>query len=82
MLRHVSEVLKYQGDLDLLEQLTEWPIPRFSVTEFDLKQRGLMSGYRFARILQSLKQQWKSSRFTMTKDELMQYGFKSGLFYS
>ncbi|XP_056316342.1 CCA tRNA nucleotidyltransferase 1, mitochondrial [Danio aesculapii] len=67
----VLELLKYQGEKKLLDELRRWSIPRFPVSGHDLRKLGYTSGKEIGTILQELRDMWKKSRYQMSKDELL-----------
>ncbi|CAF3798191.1 unnamed protein product [Adineta steineri] len=79
---YIIELLKYQGYIDLIDDIKQWSIPKFPIDIWDLQQNGLISKYYFSHFLRQLKEQWKLSQYMMTKEELIEYGFQSGLFYT
>lgn len=69
----VCELLKYQGEVQLLAQLSRWSTPRFPVSGHDLRRIGVTSGKDIGANLQKLRDIWKKSRYQMDKDELLSY---------
>ncbi|XP_030632225.1 CCA tRNA nucleotidyltransferase 1, mitochondrial [Chanos chanos] len=67
----VCELLKYQGEEQLLEELSRWHIPRFPVSGHDLRKMGITSGKEIGTILQNLRDIWKKSHYKMGKEELL-----------
>ncbi|KAK7865026.1 hypothetical protein R5R35_000045 [Gryllus longicercus] len=67
----VLEVLRYRGDQLLLEEFSEWKVPRFPVTGNQLKERGVPSGKTLGLVLQQLKEYWIEKDFTPTVEELL-----------
>ncbi|ROL50757.1 CCA tRNA nucleotidyltransferase 1, mitochondrial [Anabarilius grahami] len=67
----VLELLKYQGENKLLDELRKWSIPRFPVSGHDLRKLGITSGKEIGTILQELRDVWKKSRYQMSKEELL-----------
>lgn len=67
----VLELLKYQGENKLLDELRRWSIPRFPVNGHDLRKMGITSGKEIGTILQELRDMWKKSRYQMSKEELL-----------
>ncbi|XP_051562288.1 CCA tRNA nucleotidyltransferase 1, mitochondrial-like [Myxocyprinus asiaticus] len=67
----VLELLKYQGEKELLDELRKWSIPRFPVSGHDLRKLGITSGKEIGAILQELRDMWKKSRYQMSKEELL-----------
>uniref|UniRef100_A0A672I0X7 tRNA nucleotidyl transferase, CCA-adding, 1 n=1 Tax=Salarias fasciatus TaxID=181472 RepID=A0A672I0X7_SALFA len=69
----VCELLKYQGEAELLSQLRGWSVPRFPVSGHDLRRVGVTSGKDIGANLQKLREIWKKSRYQMDKDELLSH---------
>lgn len=67
----VEEVLKYRGEVELLNKLREWKVPKFPVNGHDLMSRGISAGYRLSKIMLTMKRRWINSSFTVTKEELL-----------
>ncbi|XP_020646690.3 CCA tRNA nucleotidyltransferase 1, mitochondrial [Pogona vitticeps] len=69
----ICELLKYQGEEDLLKEMQQWSVPTFPVSGHDLRRTGLSSGKEIGIILQQLRDQWKKSGYQMDKEELLTY---------
>ncbi|XP_007440690.1 CCA tRNA nucleotidyltransferase 1, mitochondrial isoform X2 [Python bivittatus] len=69
----IHELLKYQGEEQLLKEMQEWSIPPFPVSGHDLRQMGISSGKDIGPLLQQLREQWKKSDYQMDKEELLSY---------
>ncbi|XP_044156956.1 CCA tRNA nucleotidyltransferase 1, mitochondrial [Bufo gargarizans] len=69
--KKVCELLKYQGEEQLLRQMEKWTLPRFPVSGHDLRRMGVSSGKEIGRILQELREQWKESGYKADKEELL-----------
>lgn len=67
----VCELLKYQGEHGLLEQMRGWSVPPFPVSGHDLRKEGVSSGREIGALLQQLRAQWKKSGYQMDKEELL-----------
>ncbi|KAA0712810.1 CCA tRNA nucleotidyltransferase 1, mitochondrial [Triplophysa tibetana] len=67
----VLELLKYQGEKKIFNDLSRWSIPRFPVSGHDLRKQGITSGKEIGTILQELRDTWKKSRYQMGKEELL-----------
>jgi len=67
----ICEVLKYRGDIDLLEEFQNTQLPKFPVNGNMLKDAGVKSGKQYSLLLKTLKDQWAESNFSLSKDELM-----------
>lgn len=66
----VCEVLRYKGRLDLLEEFTQWKIPRFPVNGEMLKPI-VKSPKLIGTVVNKLKEDWLESDFKLNGDELM-----------
>ncbi|XP_033822966.1 CCA tRNA nucleotidyltransferase 1, mitochondrial isoform X1 [Periophthalmus magnuspinnatus] len=69
----VCELLKYQGEERLLNELCQWSIPRFPISGHDLRRMGVTSGKDIGATLQKLRDIWKKSHYQMDKEELLSY---------
>lgn len=69
----VCELLKYQGEKKLLEELSRWSVPRFPVSGHDLRKLGVTSGKDIGTTLQNLRDIWKKSHYQLDRDELLSY---------
>lgn len=69
----VCELLKYQGEDELLSELQRWTVPLFPISGHDLRKMGITSGKEIGAILQKLRDIWKKSRYEMDKDELLSH---------
>ncbi|XP_018427144.1 PREDICTED: CCA tRNA nucleotidyltransferase 1, mitochondrial isoform X2 [Nanorana parkeri] len=69
--KKVCELLKYQGEERLLQEMEGWTLPRFPVSGHDLRRLGISSGKEIGRILQELREQWKESGYRCGKEELL-----------
>lgn len=69
----VCELLKYQGEERLLNDLCRWSAPRFPVSGHDLRRVGITSGKDIGATLQKLRDIWKKSHYQMDKEELLSY---------
>ncbi|KAM4721832.1 CCA tRNA nucleotidyltransferase 1, mitochondrial [Rhinophrynus dorsalis] len=69
--KKVCELLKYQGEEQLLQQMETWTLPRFPVSGHDLRRMGISSGKDIGRILQELRERWKESGYQSGKEELL-----------
>ncbi|MGH0172424.1 UNVERIFIED_CONTAM: hypothetical protein FKN15_069698 [Acipenser sinensis] len=67
----IYELLKYQGEEQLLAEMEKWSIPRFPVSGHDLRKMGITSGKEIGAILQTLRDLWKKSGYQIDKDELL-----------
>ncbi|MEE6501949.1 hypothetical protein FKM82_004363, partial [Ascaphus truei] len=67
----ICELLKYQGEERLLQEMDSWTLPRFPVSGHDLRGLGISSGKEIGQILQELRDQWKESRYQAGKEELL-----------
>ncbi|XP_061583892.1 CCA tRNA nucleotidyltransferase 1, mitochondrial [Cololabis saira] len=69
----VCELLKYQGEEKLLQELLRWSIPHFPINGHDIRKMGISSGKDIGAALQKLRDIWKKSRYQMDKDELLSH---------
>lgn len=67
----IWELLKYQGEEQLLKEMQQWSVPAFPVSGHDLRRTGISSGKEIGVILQQLRDQWKKSGYQMDKEELL-----------
>ncbi|XP_044512761.1 CCA tRNA nucleotidyltransferase 1, mitochondrial isoform X2 [Gracilinanus agilis] len=72
-LGRICELLKYQGEADLLKEMQQWSIPPFPVSGHDVRKVGISSGKEIGLILQQLREQWKKSGYQMDKEELLSF---------
>ena len=70
--RQVVELLYYQGNFELIRDITEWKIAEFPVNGNDLKQYNIKPGPTFGKILNRLKELWKESYYTLSRQELLE----------
>ncbi|XP_068745280.1 CCA tRNA nucleotidyltransferase 1, mitochondrial-like [Montipora capricornis] len=68
---HIVELLHYQGQHELAEQINTWNIPVFPITGGHLKKLGLKPGPEFGKRLGKLKELWKDSYFTISEEDLL-----------
>uniref|UniRef100_A0A8C4QWN5 tRNA nucleotidyl transferase, CCA-adding, 1 n=1 Tax=Eptatretus burgeri TaxID=7764 RepID=A0A8C4QWN5_EPTBU len=66
------ELLKYQGERNLLSDLQGWTVPCFPISGHDLRVRGITSGKEIGIELQRLRQLWKQSGYTADKETLLE----------
>lgn len=75
ILQKIKTLLIYQGRLDLLEELENWPIPTFPkishVVAQEIRKRKLPNN-KIGTILSSLRDDWAVSDFTLSRQELEQ----------
>jgi hypothetical protein len=55
----IVELLKYAGDIDLIESLNNWQIPIFPITGETLSLKRIPKGPLFSKILNDLREAWK-----------------------
>jgi len=67
----IEEVLKYRGDLELLELYREWEAPKFPVTGHHLKESGCPPGKLMSVVLGKLKEKWKLADFQVELADLL-----------
>ncbi|XP_037049872.1 CCA tRNA nucleotidyltransferase 1, mitochondrial isoform X1 [Bradysia coprophila] len=68
---YVLELLKYNGKLDLFEQLQVWSAPRFPITGIMLQTHGCSKGRMMGLVMNELKDIWANGNFEMTAEELL-----------
>lgn len=69
-IEYVQELLRYQGEEDLLEQFTKWEMPRFPVSGNVLIKNGIPPGKRHGPILKKLKAIWIDNNYVQSVEEL------------
>ncbi|XP_012587551.1 PREDICTED: CCA tRNA nucleotidyltransferase 1, mitochondrial [Condylura cristata] len=69
----VCELLKYQGERQLLSDMQRWSVPLFPVSGHDIRKAGISSGRDIGVLLQQLRERWKKSGYRMEKDELLSH---------
>ncbi|KAF6716453.1 CCA tRNA nucleotidyltransferase 1, mitochondrial [Oryzias melastigma] len=69
----VCELLKYQGEEELLSELSCWSSPRFPLSGHDLRKIGITSGKDIGATLLRLRDIWKKSHYKMDKEELLSH---------
>jgi len=69
---YISEVLKYRGEFDLLDEFNSWDMPRFPVTGHHLKENGCPPGKAMSVVLTKLKDKWKESNFSLSLEALVE----------
>jgi len=67
----IEEVLKYRGDLELLELYRKWEAPRFPVTGHHLKEHGCPPGKLMSVVMGKLKEKWKQADFEIQLEDLL-----------
>ncbi|XP_065406899.1 CCA tRNA nucleotidyltransferase 1, mitochondrial isoform X1 [Chrysemys picta bellii] len=67
----ICELLKYQGEEQLLKEMQEWSVPSFPISGHDLRKMGISSGKEIGTVLLQLRDQWKKSGYQMDKEELL-----------
>lgn len=67
----ILELLKYNGDQKTRLQFSEWTVPKFPVTGYDLINGKVPKGPVFTKTLTELRKLWKQSDYTATKEELL-----------
>ena len=70
--KYIAEVMKYRGEVNLLEEWVLWEPPVFPIGGKDLKEYGCAPGKTFSIVLDILKNRWKESNFTMSKENLLE----------
>ncbi|KAM4651180.1 CCA tRNA nucleotidyltransferase 1, mitochondrial isoform 1-T3 [Discoglossus pictus] len=69
--KKICELLKYQGEEQLLRQMESWTLPRFPISGHDLRRLGISSGKEIGQTLQELRARWKGSGYLASKEELL-----------
>ncbi|XP_040538168.1 CCA tRNA nucleotidyltransferase 1, mitochondrial isoform X1 [Gallus gallus] len=67
----ILELLKYQGEEQLLKEMQQWTVPTFPVSGHDLRKMGITCGKEIGSALQQLREEWKKSGYRMDKEELL-----------
>ena len=67
----IEQVLIYRGDQDLLQEFTQWTVPRFGVTGHHLKEAGCPPGKMMSLVLAKLKDHWKEEDFKIDVEDLV-----------
>jgi len=67
----IEEVLRYRGQLDLLEQFQQWEAPRFPVNGHHLKEAGCAQGRLMSLVMDKLRDEWKRADFDIELDKLL-----------
>ena len=67
----IEQVLIYRGDVDLLQEFSQWTVPRFGVTGHHLKEAGCPPGKMMSLVLGKLKDEWKEQEFKIDVEELV-----------
>ncbi|XP_012257352.2 CCA tRNA nucleotidyltransferase 1, mitochondrial isoform X2 [Athalia rosae] len=66
----VCELLRYKGNLELLEEFSKWQPPRFPVNGDMLKQH-VKEGKLMGKVLYKLKEEWLNSDFELSAEDLL-----------
>lgn len=69
---YVKEVLKYQGAIELLNELEKWVIPKFPITGFMVKEH-VPHPKMIGRVITKLKRIWINDDFKSTSEQLMEH---------
>ena len=67
----ISELLKYRGEEQLLEEFQNWTPQQFPITGYDLFKRDVPKGPAFSKTLSELRRIWKESDYQISKEELV-----------
>lgn len=73
----VIEFLKYIGREEIIQEISEWPIPIFPVSGYDLKSK-VQSPRHIKHIIDHLKEIWAESDFTLSEEQI-ENGVKEAL---
>lgn len=68
---YVCEVLKYRGEMSLLEQFNKWEVPQFPINGKILKDAGVPAGKLFGRVINRLKDLWIDNEYKQTAEDLV-----------
>ncbi|GAB1601507.1 CCA tRNA nucleotidyltransferase 1, mitochondrial-like isoform X1 [Argonauta hians] len=69
---YIIELLKYNGNRDLIKTFQEWDPPKFPVSGHDLLACKVPKGSLFQKIISKLKSIWKDSNYSMKKEDLLE----------
>ncbi|TRZ23315.1 hypothetical protein HGM15179_003801 [Zosterops borbonicus] len=67
----IFELLKYQGEEQLLKEMQEWTVPSFPISGHHLQKMGMSFGKEIGTALQQLRDEWKKCGCHMDKEELL-----------
>ncbi|GBP24287.1 CCA tRNA nucleotidyltransferase 1, mitochondrial [Eumeta japonica] len=70
---YVTELLKYKGDEKLLNDFTNWVIPKFPITGRTLKENGVPPGSLYGQVINILKDIWIESEYKETEESLIKH---------
>ena len=71
--QYVCELLKYNGNTDVLETFQKWTMPKFPFSGHHLVTMGVPKGPKFSKMLNVLRKKWQDSRYTATEADLLSY---------
>jgi hypothetical protein len=60
IIEKIAEVLKYINATDLIQTLSEWPVPVFPINGKIIATKKIPKGPAYTRILNELKEIWKN----------------------
>ena len=69
---HVVELLHYQGQHNLAQEINNWDVPVFPITGAHLKKLGVKPGPEFGKMLGKLKELWRDSYYTANEEDLLE----------
>ena len=67
----ICELLKYQYHPELMQQILDWPVPRFPVSAGMLILKGIKQGPNYKLIINELREAWKKSHYGATESQLL-----------
>ncbi|CAG7822274.1 unnamed protein product [Allacma fusca] len=68
--QYIEEVLKYNGDVQLLEAFKNFDPPKFPVNGHMLMERQI-KGKQITLVMKTLKERWIQAGYQLTQDELL-----------
>jgi tRNA nucleotidyltransferase (CCA-adding enzyme) len=70
---YVREYLKYLGQVDIMEKMAAYELPKLPVNGHQLMEFGIPKGKPLGKALDMLRAFWKKSRYTASTDELLEH---------
>jgi len=67
----IEQLLSYQGEKELLEEFSQWTVPKFALTGYHLKEAGCPPGKLTGLVLSKIKEQWKQDDFKTDLEDLV-----------
>lgn len=68
----VLELLKYKNELNFINDIQSWNVPKFPVSGIQLSELGVPGGKKMGAVIDSLKLIWADSEFKLTDKELVE----------